>query len=53
MTSAPITLTLQQDEAWLLGVIVVAGLWILTLGVVWLGADALRWLHRRTRRMTR
>lgn len=47
----PVTITLERDEAWLLGVVVVAGLWILTVGICWLGADALRWLNNRNLRM--
>ena len=31
-TRAPIVLQLQQDEAWILGVIVVAGVWTIAFG---------------------
>lgn len=48
-TTGVVTLTLHTDHAWVLGVVVVTGLWTLAIGAVWWASDVLRWLHNNYR----
>lgn len=43
----PITLTIPRDCAWPLGLILLAGVWILTTGAVWWASDVARATHHK------
>lgn len=43
----PITLMLQRDTVWVLGVVVVAGCWTVTVGLVWWLSDVVRAVRAR------